>query len=294
MINYSGSWTFSLNWLGWYCLGLPVALILLFVLTNSRNRKAAETRSASKLETDLQQEISRSAASEHSLSWTAPRLPASIIASIWTHRFFANTTQQFAETRRYATTLAAVTWNFNKAAPYIVAAAFMSLRDAGLIRMSMEPRGKVLDSFQRVRIEPTDLARSSSNLSAIEGGLLYASLAFAEKRFGRSTDPPAFSVVREWIHKTQNRPSRWVVEVAVQQGRELGLYEPVVDKRSSFRKLFGGGPKPVYSIPHLAACEDQAVSCVSRWREFGASEPELQQRLITEVAFGIDARQSRS
>jgi hypothetical protein len=293
LINSSDSWTFSLNWLGWWCLFLPVALILLVTLTNSSNRKAAETRSAAKFESDLQQEISRSKASEFSSSWVAPKLPASIIASIWTHRFFASATQEFEETRRYASTLAAVTWNFNRAAPLIVAAAFISLRDAGLIRMSMEPRGKVLDSFQRVRIEPTDLARTSSDLSTIEGGLLYASLAFAAKRFGKATDPPAFAVVRDWIHKTQNRPSRWVVEVAVQQGRELDLYEPVVDSRSGFRKLFGGGPKPVYSIPHLAACEDQVVACVARWREFGASEPELQQRLITELAFGIDARRAR-
>jgi hypothetical protein len=291
-ISSSGSWDFSLNWVGWYCLFLPVALIVLFTMTHSRNRTAYELRSASKLETDLQQEISRSMASGFPSSWVAPRLPASVIASIWTHRFFASTTQQFAETRRFASTMATMTWNFNRAAPYIVGAAFLSLRDAGLIRMSMAPRGK-LDTFQRVRIEPTDLARSSSNLPAIEGGLLSTSLAFSEKRFGKSTEPAAYSVMREWIHKTQNRPSRWVVEVAVTEGRELGLYEPVNDPRSGFRKLFGGGPRPVYSIQHLAACEDQAVACVARWREFGASEPELQQRLITEVGFGIQARQAR-
>lgn len=293
MINYSGTWTFSLNWLGWFCLALPIAVILLVVLTHSRNRAATETRSASKLDSDLQQEIAKSKASEFPSSWVPPRLPASIIASIWTHRFFAGTTQQFVETRRYASMLATVTWNFNRAAPIIIAAAFMSLRDAGLILMSIEPRGMILDSFQRIRIEPTDLARSSSELPAIEGGLLYASLAFSEKRFGKSTEPPASLVVRDWIHKTQNRPSRWVVEVAINEGGKLGLYEPVVDERSRFLKLFGGGPKPVYSIPHLAACEDQAVACVSRWREFGDNEPELQQRLITEVAFGIDARQAR-
>jgi hypothetical protein len=182
-------------------------------------------------------------------------------------------------------------WNFDPAAPYIAAAAFLSLRDAGLVRMSMRPSGKVIGSFQRVRVEPTDLARSRSDLPAVEGGLLMASLAFADKRFGRSTEPAAYSVVREWIHTTQNRPTRWVVEVAVWQGRELGLYEPIVDTRGRFRKLFGGGPKPVYSIQHLAACEDQVVACVARWAEFGANEPELQQLLITEVAFGIRGRQ---
>jgi hypothetical protein len=292
--SYSGSWSFSIGaWAGWLCLALPVGLIILVTSTHSRYKGAAEARSGFKLESDLQQEISRSKANQSVSSWAPPRLSASVIASIWTDRFIASSTQQFVETRRYASMLGTVTWNFNRAAPYIVAAAFLSLRDAGLIRMSMEPRGKVLDSFQRVRVEPTDLALSKSDLPAVEGGLLSASLAFSIKRFGKSTEPPAYSVVREWIHTTQNRPSRWVVEVAIQQGRELGLYEPVVDKRGGIRRLFGGGPKPVYSIQHLAACDDQVVACVTRWREFGVNEPELQQRLITEVAFGIQGRQSR-
>jgi len=291
--SYSSTWSFSIGaWAGWLCLALPVGLIILVIATHSRNKGAAEARSSFRLETDLQQEISRSKASQWTSTWEAPRLPASVMGSIWTDRFVASSTQQFAETRRYASMLGMTTWNFNGAAPYIVAAAFLSLRDAGLIRISIAPRGVLFDSFQRVRIEPTDLALSRPDLAAVEGGLLSASLAFSDKRFGKSTEPSAYSVVREWIHVTQNRPSRWVVEVAIQQGRELGLYEPVVDKRSGIRKRFGRGPKPVYAIQHLAACDDQVVACVERWREFGANEPELQQRLITEVAFGIQGRQT--
>jgi hypothetical protein len=291
--SYSGSWSFSIGaWAGWLCLALPVGLIVLVNVTISRNKGAAEARSGFKLERDLQQEISISKASHWTSSWAAPRLPASVIASIWTSRFIASSTEKSVETRRYAWMLGMTNWNFNPAAPYIVVAAFLSLRDAGLIRMSVEPRGKVLDSFQRVRVEPTDLALSRSDLPSVEGGLLSASLAFSNKRFGKSTEPAAYSVVREWIHTTQNRPSRWVVEVAIQQGRELGLYEPVVDKRGGIRKLFGGRPKPVYSIQHLAACDDQVVACVARWQEFGANEPELQQRLMTEVAVGIQGRQA--
>jgi hypothetical protein len=274
------------------CLALPVGLIILVNSTHSRNKGAAEARSGFKLESDLQQEISRSKANQSFSSWAPPRLSASVIASIWTDRFIASSTQQSVDTRRYASMLAMTNWNFSRAAPYIVAAAFLSLRDAGLIRMSMEPPGKVFDSFRRVRVEPTDLALSRSDLPAVEGGLLSASLAFSNKRFGKSTEPAAYSVVREWIHTTQNRPSRWVVEVAIQQGRKLGLYEPIVDTRGGFRKLFGGGPKPVYSIQHLVACDEQVVACVARWQEFGAHEPELQQRLITEVAFGIQGRQA--
>ena len=294
MINYSGSWTwsFSLNWLGWFCLAFPFAMILLVVLTHSANRTAAETRSGSKLESDLQQEIERSRASGFVSSWAAPNLPASVIASIWTHRFIASSTDKFVESRRYASTLA-MNWNYNRAAPYIAAVAFMSLRDAGLIGISLQPRGRGLDSFQRVRIEPTELAHSSSGLPPIEGGLLAASLAFAEKWIAKTTGPSAYSVVRDWIRKTQNRPYKWVVEAAIKEGQALGLYEPVVDTRSGFRKLFGGAPKPAYYIQHLAACEDQVVACVSRWRDFGANEPELQQRLLAEVGFGINARQAR-
>lgn len=290
MINYSG--TFSLDWLGWFCLALPIAVILLFILTHYSNRTAAETRSGSRLESELQQEIARSKASGFASSWAAPTLPASVIASIWTHRFIATSTDKFIESRRYASTLA-MNWNYNRAAPYIAAVALMSLRDQGLINLSLGPRGKVLDSFERIRIEPTDLARSSSDLPAVEGGLLSASLGFAEKWFGKTTEPSVFRVVTDWIGRTQNRPYRWVVEVAIKEGRALDLYEPVNDQRGRVRRLFGGGPKPEYSIPHLAACEDQVVASVSRWREFGASEPELQQRLLTEVGFGINARQSR-
>jgi len=282
--RYSGTWSFSLNWVGWLCLALPAALVILITLTHSRNRAAAETRTGLELESDLQQEVARCGSSDYAPSWEAPMLPASIIASIWTGRFIA-TTQQSVETRRFASTLGVMSWNFNRAALYITSVAFMSLRDAGLIRISM-------DSLQRVLIEPTDLARSTSDLPPVEGGLLSASLAFSDKRFGKTTEPAANAVVREWIHRTQNQPWRWVVEIAVQQGRELGLYEPVVDDRGGFQKMFGGSPQPVYAIPHLAACENQVVACVSRWQEFGVNEPELQQRLIAEVAFGTYARQA--
>jgi hypothetical protein len=292
-ITYSANWSFSIGaWAGWLCLAVPIGLIILVMRSHSKTKEAAEARSDLKLESDLQQEISRSKASQWAPNWTAPKLPASIIASIWTDRFVANSTQQAVEMRRYASTLRMMTWNFSRAAPYIVAAAFLSLRDAGFIRLSMEPRGMVLDSFKRVRVEPTELAVSRVDLPTVEGGLLLASLAFSHKRFGKSTEPAAYSVVGEWINTTQNHPSGWVVEVAVQQGRQLDLYEPIVDKRGRFRKLFGGGPKPVYSMQHLAACENQVAACVARWREFGANEPELQQRLITEVAFGIQGRQA--
>jgi hypothetical protein len=80
-------------------------LIFLVTLTHSRNKEAAGARSDLKLESDLQQEISRSKASQSASNWAAPKLPASIIASIWTDRFVPTSTQQAAELRRYATVL---------------------------------------------------------------------------------------------------------------------------------------------------------------------------------------------
>jgi hypothetical protein len=185
-----------------------------------------------------------------------------------------------------------MTWNYRREAPYIVAVAFLSLRDAGLIRMLVQPRRKVFNSFQRVRIERTDLALSSFDLGAVESGLLLACLDLAHRRFRKTTQPAVYSVVKEWILRTQDHPFQWVVGVAVTQGRDLGLYEPVIKKRAWYGKMVDH--KPVCSLEHLAACDDQAVECAAHWQEFAAGEPELQQTLLTEVAFGISARQARS
>jgi len=81
--SYSSTWSFSIGaWAGWLCLALPVGLIILVIATHSRNKGAAEARSSFRLETDLQQEISRSKASQWTSTWEAPRLPASVMGSI--------------------------------------------------------------------------------------------------------------------------------------------------------------------------------------------------------------------
>jgi hypothetical protein len=94
------------------------------------------------------------------------------------------------------------------------------------------------------------------------------------------------------MHESQDHPYEWVVGVAVQQGQELGLYQPINKKRTRFGRQVDG--KPVYSLEHLAACEDQVVAGAARWQEFAASEPELEKRLITEVSFAIHGRQARA
>jgi hypothetical protein len=127
-------------------------------------------------------------------------------------------------------------------------------------------------------------------MPAVEGGLLLAVLDLAHKRFRKDTQPSAHSVVTEWIHLNQANPSKWVAEAAVQQGRELGLYEPAVKIRAWNRRMVDD--KPVYSLEHLAACDDQAVACAARWHEFEAEEPEMG-RLVTEVAFAIESRRQR-
>lgn len=273
---------------------LPVLIgaIVLVSLNQSKARKLAQASADSRLERDLQRAVAISRQSQWAPTWTAPKLPASVIASIWTGRFVNSSSQPPTKTQRYASTLERMTFGYQRAAPYIIAAAFLSLRDDGLIQMSIEPRGKILDSFHRVHIERTDLDFTGLNLAAVESGLLLAVLDLAHKRFRKTTEPSAYSVVTEWIHRNQSHPFQWVVAVAVQQGQELGLYEPSRQKGGLFGRW--NKAKPVYSIDHLAACEEQAVASANRWNQFEFSERELAQTLLTEVGFAIAGRQERA
>jgi hypothetical protein len=286
---FNCNFSISLNPI-WILIALTAFLVFIS-LNHSKDRRLAQARSDLKLEGDLQQAIAKSRQTEWASTWAAPPLPSSVIASIWTGRFIGTSTGPPTETQRYASGLERMNWGYNRAAPYIIAAAFLSLRDAGLIQMSIEPRGKILDSFQRVHIERTDLAFIGTELAAVESGLLLAVLDMAHKRFRKTTEPSAYSVVTEWIHRNQSHPFEWVVAVAVQQGRELGLYETARQKRGLFGRWIK--EKPVYSIDHLAACEGQAIAGANRWKQFEFSERELAQTLLTEVGFAISARQER-
>jgi hypothetical protein len=285
----SYSFSFSLNG-GWIFVAVLVFVIFISWV-RSNNSKAMDTSADLKLEGDLQREIARTKDSQWTSTWKAPKLPFSVIASIWTNRFVHRSPLPPSKMQRYASTLRGLTGDYGRTAPYVVGAALLSLRDAGLISISVDPRGKGLDSFQRVRVERTDMALSSADMPEVEGGLLLAVLDLAHKRFRPETQPAAYSVVREWIHHNPSNPSKWVAEVAVQQGRELGLYEPVIQKRAWYGRMVDD--KPVYSVEHLAACDDQALACAARWHEFEAEEPETG-RLVAEVAFGIESRRERS
>jgi len=275
---------------GWILVAVLV-FALVITLARSNNRTAADTIADLKLESDLQREIARTRDGQLAPTWTAPRLPSSVIASIWTNRFVYESTQPPSKIQRYASTLRTMTGDYGRAAPYIIGAALLSLRDAGLINISVDPRGKVLDSFHRVRVERTDMALPTVDMPAVEGGLLLAVLDLAHKRFRKEPQPAASSVVTEWIHHNQANPSKWVAEVALQQGRELGLYQPVIKKRAWYGRMVDD--KPVYSVEHLAACDDQALACATRWHDFEAGEPEVG-RLVTEVAFAVESRRERS
>lgn len=264
-----------------------IAVIVFFLSAHSGGKRIAEAGADLKFESELQQAISRYKASQAAPTWTAPKLPSSVIASIYTHRFIGGPTSSPTQAQRYAAGLKRMTWDHAREAPYIVATALLSLRDTGLIGMSLEPHGKFLDSFERVRVERTDQALPTLEMSAVEGGLLLACLDLAHKRLLKSTEPSVSAVIREWMGM-QSHPYKWVLDAATYQGRQIGLYEPVIQKQGGFGKR--SDEKPVYAMDHLAACEDQIVACVARWEEFGIREPELQQRLITEVSFAINSR----
>jgi hypothetical protein len=254
----------------------------MLLLLRSGSRAGAEWRADAELESGLQRELARLKAESSAPAWPAPKLPYSVIASIWTGRLAAVPTRPTPGSQRSRKlTLAWATWNYRREAPYIVAAAFLSLRDDGLIRIFIQPEGIVFGSLNMVWIERTDLAAQFSQMPLVEGGLLMACEELANKRFGKSDTPGVTAVIRQFIRNNQDDVFTWVVGAARLQAGQLGLYQP-----SS-----GRSRKPVYWLEHLAACDDQVAACVSRWSEFSAQEPELKQQLLVEAEFGIRARQ---
>lgn len=258
------------------------AVVVMILLLRSGSRAAGEQRADIELESGLHRELARLKADPSAPSWPAPQVPYSVIASIWTGRLAAAVAPLAPGSRRIRNrSLAWANWKYRREAPYIVAAAFLSLRDEGLIRMFMKPEGKVLKSLNRVWIERTDLAAQFGQMPLVEGGLLMACEELANKRFWKSDAPGVSAVIRQFIWNSQDDVFNWVVGVARLQAGQLGLYQP-----SS-----GRSAKPVYWLEHLAACDDQVAACVSRWHGFSAQEPELSRELLVEAEFGIRARQ---
>ena len=109
----------------------------------------------------------------------------------------------------------------------------------------------------------------------------------AHKTFGKTTTPGAAQLVMELLHGGHNDPFQWVIDLAVHNGSQLGLYAPATVKRRGLR-----GDKPVYSLEHLAASDDQVVAFTTRWREFEVNDPKLLERLLAEAAYAISSRGS--
>ena len=257
----------------------------MLLLVRSGSRAGAEWRADAELESGLQRELARLKAGPSAEAWPAPKLPYSVIALIWTGRLAAVPTRPTPGSKRSRKpTLAWATWNYRREAPYIVGAAFLSLRDDGLIRIFIQPEGIVFNSLNMLWVERTDLAAHFSQMPLVEGGLLMACEELANKRFGKTDTPGVTAVITQFIRNSQNDVFNWVVGVARLQAEQLGLYQPPL----------GRARKPVYWLEHLVACDDQVAACVSRWSEFSAQEPDLKQQLLVEAEFGIRARQSGS
>ena len=249
-----------------------LAGLLLFVQANHvSGRRTSQARADLQLETELQQEIARLKASESPPTWTAPRLPYSVMAGIWTYRMAGSTGPAPPAARFH--------WHYRRETAYVIAAALLALRDAGLIIMS-------IDSTGAVRIARTGVPVTSAEMPAVEGGLLTALDELAHQRFGRTTTPGAAQLVMKFVHGGSDDPYQRVIDLAVQDGSRLGLYVPAT-KRGGLR-----GGKPRYWLEHLAACDDQVVAFTNRWREFGISDPELQGLVLAEADYAIGNRAS--
>ncbi len=262
-----------------------MALLVILLQLRSSSRVAAERRADLELESGVQRELARLRADPSAPVWPAPKLPYSVIASIWTGRLAAVPDPQVpGSARSHNRSIAFTTWGYHREGRYIITVAFLSLRDEGLINIFIEREGTVLKSLNRVWIKRTNLAAQFSQIPLVEGGLLMACEELAKKRFGKSDTPRVSAVIRQFIGSGQNNAFSWVAGVARLQAGQLGLCQP-----SSGRSV-----KPVYWIEHLASCDGQVAACVSRWRDFSAQEPELKQQLLVEAEFWIRARQTSS
>jgi hypothetical protein len=247
------------------------------VLVHAGSRRASEARAAAQLENAIQLEIARLRATGSPPAWIPPHVPCSVIAGIWTHRLVSAAAPSVYEGgHNPMPSLNMFTWTARKEPPYIVAAALFSLRESRLITITLAPPEAFTNSWNRLVLERTDANLSTSEAGLVESGIFGAFEALAHKRFGRTTMPSVFQIVHEFIDGS-TEPYKQVVTLVKQQAYQLGLHDA-----------------STYSIPHLAACEDQVADFVSRWARFAKDEPEIQQRLLMESTLGIRSRMSSS
>jgi hypothetical protein len=257
---------------------LLIALVIVgVILVHNGSRRASEARASAQLENAIQQEIARIRPTGSPPAWMPPHVPWSVIAGIWTHRLVSAAAPSVYEGgHNPVASLNRFTWTARNEPPYIVSAALFSLRESRLITITLAPPEAFTNQWNRLLLERTDVQLSAGEAGLVESGLLGAFDALAQKRFGRTTMPSVLEIVHEFIDGS-TEPFKQVVTLVKQQGYQLGLYAA-----------------SAYSIPHLAACEDQVADFVSRWASFAKDEPEIQQRLLTESTLGIRSRISNS
>lgn len=281
MINYSGTWNIDLGWLAWIFSSLPLAIVVAlvaFVLTRPANRQAAAARSGSQLEIALTQAVAQLKSSGSAPIWTPPLLPYSVMACVWTQRLIGRAGESvYGANRDYTSSLRLFNWQYRADTPYIIAAALLSLRDSGLITISLRQTSP-FNALSALHFERTDVAVPSGDPPLVEAGLLTACEDLALNGFFKTTTPGTQRLVREFVKHGSGNSFKWVFRLAVHQARQLGLCEPSRKPRDD---------KPAYSLEHLAACDEQVVAFAARWREFATNEPEIQQRLLTEAAFAL-------
>lgn len=261
---------------------VPLALAsaaVAFWLTRPGSRAAARVQAGRQFESALVAAVAQLGSRTSAPSWAAPRLPYSVMACVWSHRLGGSEAHSvYGANRDYVATLRAVNWQYRPDSPYIIAAALLSLRDAGLITISVDAHSNAFNALSAVRVERTGLAVTFADLALVEGGLLMACEDLARKRFFKTTAPGIHQLVREFVKVGSNDSYKWVAGLALHQARDLGLFEPAAPK---------GGGKPSYWLEHLALCDEQVVAFARRWTEFATKEPEIEQRLLTEAAFAL-------
>jgi hypothetical protein len=282
LIDINGTWSFDFGWLMGPLCGCPLVLLVGFAFflmrRHSRNREVTAARSGSLLESDLQPVIARMKSGESTPGWTPPKLPYSVMACIWTHRLIDSSSESvYGSGRNYVSTLRVTNWQYRDDSVYIIVAALLSLRDAGLITIQAKETNRFM-ALSAIRIARTDAAVNFPELPLVEGGLLMACEDLATRRFFKTTAPSTQRVLRHFVRDGSSNHYQWVAELAAQQACQLDLCEPAPGGRRA---------KRVYSLEHLAACDEQVVAFVARWREFATNEPDIQQRLFTETAFSL-------
>lgn len=166
----------------------------------------------------------------------------------------------------------------------MVAAAFWSLRDAGLVHLELSKRKRML-------VMPT--TRVAARLTADPGqrpgleGVLVDQL-----REGR--DDHAHALVRNWFDGDVEDPHSDVIAVETEAAIELGLIhllEVDAGRGKIAAKVFGSTVQKTEPQCHLiAGLEAEAMAVHDRWQRFAAAEQPLHAALVDQCESALNSR----